>query len=85
MTAEDFVLELDDNEEKKSFKLAIVVDLFENETAKIQFDGEEEPSEKQYAYLDSYTPEIEDRVLIGALGGSYVILGKVNYNVIPST
>lgn len=83
MTAEDFVLELDDNEEKKSFKLAIVVGLFENETAKIQFDGEENPSEKQYAYLESYIPKIDDRVLLGVLGGTYIILGKVNFNESP--
>ena len=85
ITAEEFVLEIEPQEESKNFKLATVVELFENDTAKIKFDGEDAPSEKQYAYLDSYTPNTNDRVLLGVLGGTYVILGKVNYNVGPST
>ena len=85
ITAEEFVLEIEPQEESKNFKLATVVELFENNTAKIQFDGEDTPSEKQYAYLASYTPKVSDRVLLGVLGGTYVILGKVNYNVSPST
>lgn len=83
--AEQFVVELDDKEEHKNFKLATVVDLFINDTAKLQFDGEDTPSEKEYAYLDSYTPMVDDRVLLGVLGGTYVILGKVNYNEAPSS
>lgn len=83
ITAEDLVLELE-KEESKYFKLATVVELFENNTAKIKFDGEETVSEKQYAYLDSYIPTQNDRVLLGILGGTYVILGKVNYNVSPN-
>lgn len=85
ITAEEFVLEIDNKEESKNFKLATVVELFHNDTAKLKFDGEETASEKQYAYLDSYVPKIDDRVLLGILGGTYVILGKVNYNVSPST
>lgn len=85
ITAEELVLEVDNTEESNSFKLGIVTDLFENETAKIQFDGEETPSEKQYAYLSSYIPTVGDRVLLGVLGGTYIILGKVNYNVSPDT
>lgn len=83
ITAEELVLEVDNAEESSNFKLGTVMDLFEIETAKIQFDGEETPSEKQYAYLSSYTPTIGDRVLLGVLGGTYIILGKVNYNVGP--
>ncbi len=85
ITAEEFVQEIDDKEENKNYKLGIVVDLFENQTAKVRFDGEESPSEKQYAYLDSYVPKKDDRILLGALGGTYIILGKVNYDVSPST
>lgn len=85
ITAEELVLELNDSEESKNFKLATVVDLFDNDTAKIQFDGEDTPSEKQYAYLKSYTPNESDRVLLAALGGTYIILGKVNYNESPDT
>lgn len=85
ITAEEFVLEINDTEQSKNFKLANVIDLFENSTAKVQFDGEDAPSEKQYAYLESYTPEIFDRVLLAVTGGTYVILGKVNYNIPPPT
>lgn len=85
MTAEDFVLELKDDEEKRNFKLGIVVELFENDTAKIKFDGEETDSEKQYAYLSSYIPVVDDRVLLAVTGGTYIILGKVNYNVSPES
>lgn len=83
ITAEELVQVTDNTEEQKSFKLATVVDLFENATAKVLFDGEEEPSEKQYSYLDSYIPSKGDRTLLGALGGTYIILGKINYNVSP--
>lgn len=85
ITAEELVQATEPEEGQNNFKLATVVELFDNDTAKIQFDGEDTPSEKQYAYLDSYTPKKDDRVLLGALGGTYVILGKVNYNVSPST
>lgn len=85
ITAEDFVLELNDIEESKNFKLATVIDLFENKTGKVQFDGEDTPSEKQYAYLASYTPKKLDRVMLATVGGTYIILGKVNYNISPST
>lgn len=84
ITAEELVQETTETEEKTCFKLGTVVGLFENETAMVQFDGEETPSEKQYAYLDMYIPEVEDRVLLGAIGGTYIIIGKVNYNVPPS-
>lgn len=85
ITAEELVLEVASQEESKNFKLATVIDLFENDTAKLKFDGEDVASEKEYAYLDSYTPTADDRVLLGVLGGTYVILGKINYNVSPST
>lgn len=83
ITAEELVQSTETTEEQKCFKLATVVDLFENATAKVLFDGEEEPSEKQYSYLDSYIPSIGDRALLGTLGGTYIILGKINYNVSP--
>lgn len=83
ITVEDFVLELNDDEEKKNFKLGQVAELFENDTAKILFDGEDIPSEKQYAYLSSYVPTVGDRVLLAVTGRTYVVLGKVNFGVSP--
>ncbi len=83
ITAEELVQETEPQEAESDFKLGTVADLFENGTAKILFDGEETPSEKQYAYLSSYTPAKDGRVLLGAMGGTYIILGKVNYDVSP--
>lgn len=84
ISVEDFVQEIGITDDKKNFKLGEVVELFSNDTAKVKFDGEEAPSEKQYSYLASYVPKVNDRVLLAITGGTYIILGKVNYNVPPS-
>jgi len=85
ITADGFVREIDEDNGKKNFKLGQVVELFENDTAKVKFDGEETPSEKQYAYIATYIPKISDRVLLAITGRTYIILGKVNFNVPPDT
>lgn len=69
--AEEFVSILEDKEEKKVFKLGTIVD------GKVQFDGEDSPSGKNYVRLNSYTVVTGDRVLLAVVGGTYVILGKV--------
>ena len=43
----------------------------------VQIDGESAATTKKYTYLSSYTPAVNDRVLIAEVGGSYVILGKI--------
>lgn len=44
----------------------------------IQFDGETSVSQKIYKRLASYNnPQINDRVLIMPISGTYVILGKI--------
>lgn len=44
----------------------------------VQFDGETSPSSKKYKRLASYSsPAVNDRVLMVAVGGSYVILDKI--------
>lgn len=83
ITTEDLVKEISIEDENNNFKLGEVVALFENDTAKIKFDGEEAPSEKQYAYIANYIPVTGDRVLLAVTGGTYIILGKINYNVSP--
>ncbi|CAK7084113.1 hypothetical protein [Tissierella sp.] len=79
------ILQLINENKENNYKLATVISLFDNKTAKIQFDGEDTPSEKQYSYLDSYTPKVADRVLLASTDGTYAVLGKVNYNISPST
>lgn len=84
ITAEELIQLNDNKDEQKCFKLGTVVELFDDETAKIQFDGEDAPSEKEYAYLDSYVPAINDRVLLCAVSDTYIILGKIKYNEAPT-
>lgn len=43
----------------------------------VVFDGDDASGEKEYPYLSSYTPSSGDRVLLGKVSGSYVILGRV--------
>lgn len=43
----------------------------------VRFAGENQPSKKEYSYLDSYTPVSGDRVLLARVKGTYVILGKL--------
>lgn len=43
----------------------------------VKFAGESQPSQKRYSYLDSYTPTVNDRVLMAKVSGTYVILGKL--------
>lgn len=43
----------------------------------VQIDGETSATEKKYAYLSSYSPVVNDRVLIAEVAGSYVVLGKI--------
>ena len=43
----------------------------------IQIDGELDPTKKDYLFLGSYIPKVNDRVLIARIGSSYVVLGNV--------
>lgn len=79
ITAEELIQIAKPNQQNP-FKLATVVGLFDNGTAKIQFDGETEPSEKEYAYFSSYRPVVGDRVLLAKVGGTYVIMNSIAYN-----
>lgn len=45
--------------------------------AHLQFDGETSPSARAYTYLSSYTPTVDDRVLLAQVGTTWVILGAV--------
>lgn len=62
-------------------KMAEVVDLFENGTAKVRFDGEEAPSEKEYGFLRHYIPKVGDKVFMMEFNGSYIIFDAVDYQV----
>ncbi len=62
-------------------KMAEVVGLFENGTAKVKFDGEEVASEKEYGFLRHYIPKVGDKVFMMEFNGSYIIFDAVDYQV----
>lgn len=43
----------------------------------IIFSGETVKSGKKYPYLSSYQPKANDKILLVAVGNSYVIIGKI--------
>lgn len=61
--------------DRTRFKIGTIASV--NGKPTIQFAGESQPSQKQYAYLASYTPTVGDRVLLAQVKGSYVILDKL--------
>lgn len=70
-------------QKQQSFRLGVVMDLFDDDTAQVQLDGEQSPSFKRYAFLSTYKPSIDDRVVLAIIGGTYVILGSITTEVIP--
>jgi hypothetical protein len=83
MITTEEMIQMTEQDEQSLFKLATVVGFWANGTVKIQFDGEEEPSEKEYAFLASYKPYSGDRVLVAKVSNTYVILGSVRYKIKP--
>lgn len=69
--------------QERCFHMAVVKGFFEDGCAKVQFDGDAQPSEKKYAYINTFLPEKGDKVLIGKVGASYVIIGKIRYDEPP--
>ena len=57
-------------------KMATVKEVSASGT-KLQFDGEETASEQFYYRVSSYTPTLDDRVIVEQIAGTHVILGKV--------
>jgi len=62
---------------KAPYRLGKIDPAYSSGRPKIVFDGETTASEKQYPYLESYSPVANDRVLLLKVSGSYVIIGKV--------
>ncbi len=60
----------------KAYRMA-VVDNVTSGRPYIRFYGETTASQKQYKFLQSYTPAEGDKVLMARVAKSYVILGKV--------
>lgn len=69
--------------QEENYKIAKVTNLFEDGCPKLTFVGEEEESNKKYSYIYSYIPTIGDDVLLIKANNTYIIIGKVAYNVAP--
>jgi len=70
------------NQQEETFRLATVTGLFENGSAKVTFYGEEAESGKEYSYLASYFPTVNDKVIMARVGNSWVIMGRLMYDEI---
>lgn len=72
----------DERKDKQEvFKIGTVTALFPNGNAKIKFDGESIASQKKYSYISTYTAMVNDRVMLARVSGTWVILGKIKYNI----
>lgn len=60
---------------ERQFKLGTVTSI--SGGISVQFDGETTVSQKIYKRLSSYSPAVNDRVLLCRVAGTYIILGKV--------
>ena len=72
-----------EQEQQSVFKLGTVMGLFESGAAKVQLDGEDTPSNKEYSYLASYIPRLNDRILLANIGGTHIILDAIYYMQAP--
>jgi hypothetical protein len=59
------------------FRLGTVDPGYASGRPKVTFDGETTLSVKTYPYLSSYTPIAGHRVLLAAMGSTWVVLGRV--------
>ena len=67
-----------------NYKIATVTSLFEDGCPKLTFVGEETESSKKYSYIYTYIPSVNDIVLLVKANNTYVIIGKIAYNVAPN-
>lgn len=66
-----------------TYKIAIVTSFFENGCPKLTFLGEEQESNKKYSYIYTYIPILGDKVLLMKTNRTYIILGKIAYDITP--
>lgn len=65
-----------------TFRLAKITEIGA-EGAAVQFEGEDTASDKSYAVVQSYHPVLNDRVVMVAISGTYIILGSVGSPTAP--
>lgn len=64
------------NPKKAAYHMAKVTAVVDSRPY-LTFNGETAQSDKPYKYLSSYNPVQDDYVLVAAISGTHVILGKV--------
>lgn len=57
--------------------LGTIVEVTDGSGLSLLIDGEETPTEKDYMFLSSYSPAVDDRVLIEEISDTYVVLGSL--------
>lgn len=62
-----------------SDKIAKVVGFFKNGAPQIQFDGESSASEKEFPFLKSCQPKVDDRVYMKEFANSYIIFDVIYF------
>lgn len=66
------------------YRLATVTSIFEDGfSPKLTFVGEQTESNKKFSFLYSYKPAKNDMVLLAKTDSTFIILGKVAYDVAP--
>lgn len=83
--ATEMVKDQESEKQETCTRLAIVTALFEDGCPKIRFYGEDVSSEKEYSYVSTYIPAVNDIVVLAKTDSSYIILGKINHKVTPDT
>jgi hypothetical protein len=66
-----------DQKKEVPFKFGVIDPNYLSGRPRVIFDGEFGVSNKEYAYLSSYKPTPNDRVLVCNINGIDVILGKI--------
>lgn len=77
--------EIKNTEQDEVYKIATVTNFFENGCPKLTFIGEEQESNKKYSYIYTYIPIKGDNVLLIKTNSTYIIVGKIAYDVTPDT
>lgn len=77
--------EIKNSNNEDNYKIATVTSFFENGCPKLTFAGEDQESNKKYSYIYTYIPVEGDIVLLMKTNSTYVIIGKIAYDITPDT
>lgn len=81
---EEMQIEEMEKHDNSIFKLGTVTGFFDDGCPKIMFYGEDAESKKKYSYISTYSPCINDNILLCEVNGTTIILGSLRFNQQPS-